>query len=131
MALSQCSMWKVFAILPSRMVWISMAMIRKLLPLCGTPNKSPAGVPVTSPRYAVARDQHFLDVEFHVRNRVGEIRDHLDRGVAAPAFARQIAGAGFVILRQDLFLNGFDVAAAGDIEQAVPGCDDGAGCWLG
>src|SRR2546427_10958296 len=32
------------------MVWISIAMILKLLPVCGTPKRSPAGVPVTSPR---------------------------------------------------------------------------------
>jgi hypothetical protein len=36
-ALSQFSMWKVFDILPSLMVWISIAIIRKLLPVCGTP----------------------------------------------------------------------------------------------
>jgi hypothetical protein len=29
-------MWKVLEILPSRMVWISTAMILKLLPECGT-----------------------------------------------------------------------------------------------
>src|ERR1700687_2215658 len=50
MALSQFSMWKVLAILASLMVWISTAMILKLLPECGTPNSSPEGVPVTSPR---------------------------------------------------------------------------------
>src|SRR2546426_3812360 len=32
------------------MVCISIAMIRKLLPVCGTPKSSPAGVPLTSPR---------------------------------------------------------------------------------
>jgi hypothetical protein len=77
--------------------------------------------------HAIARDQHFLDVEFHVRNAVGKIRDHLDRGLAAPAFARQITGAGFIIVGQDLLLDRFNVAAAGDVKQAVPGRDGGAG----
>jgi hypothetical protein len=75
--------------------------------------------------------QHFLDVESHVRDGVGEIRDHLDRGFTAPAFARQIAGTGFVVLRQHRLVDGFDVAAGGDVEQAVPGRDHGAGLVLG
>src|SRR6266851_3649500 len=79
----------------------------------------------------IARDQHFLDVEFHVRNGVREVRDHLDRRLAAPAFPWQIAGAGLVALRQDLLLDGFDVAPARDIEQAVPGRDGGAGLFFG
>ena len=40
------------------MVWISIAMIRKLLPVCGTPKSSPAGVPVTSPR-TITRSPRF------------------------------------------------------------------------
>jgi hypothetical protein len=81
--------------------------------------------------HAIARDQHFLDVEFHVRNGVGKVRDHLDRGLATPALARQIARTGFVIFGQDLLLNGPDVAPAGNIEQAVPGRDDRAGLLFG
>lgn|GEM_PF-6707270 len=40
-ALSQFSMCKVREILPSLMVWMSIAIIRKLFPVCGTPNRSP------------------------------------------------------------------------------------------
>jgi hypothetical protein len=39
--------------------------------------------------------------------------------------ARQIAGARLVVGGQDLFLNGFDVAARSDVEHAVPRRNDG------
>src|SRR5258707_163045 len=59
-ALSQFSMWKVLAIVPSRIVWMSIAMMRKLFPVRGTPNRSPAGVPdLAAHDDAIARNQHF------------------------------------------------------------------------
>lgn len=40
-------------------------------------------------------------------------------------------GARLVVFRQDLLLDGFDVAPARDVEQAVPGRDGGAGLFFG
>src|SRR5271167_263478 len=47
--------------------------------------------------HTISSDQHFLDVEFHVWDRLGKAPYDLDRGVAAPTFARQIACAGFIV----------------------------------
>jgi hypothetical protein len=70
--------------------------------------------------HTIAGDEHFLDIKLHVRDGVREIRDNLYGRVAAPTFARQITRAGFIIGGKDLFLYGFDIASADDVEQAVP-----------
>jgi hypothetical protein len=82
---------------------------------------------ITAHDHAVASDKHFLDVKHHVGDGVRKISNHLNRRLATPAFARQIARAGFIIGGKDLLLNGFDIASAGDVEQAVPRGDDSAG----
>jgi hypothetical protein len=42
-------------------------------------------------------DEDFLDVELHVGDGFGKASDHFDRGIAAPAFAGQIAPARLVV----------------------------------
>src|ERR1700680_1999619 len=81
--------------------------------------------------YAVAGDEYFSDLKLHVGDGFGKISNHLDRRFTTPAFARQIAGARFVVGSKHLLLDGFDIASSSHVEQAVPGCDDGAGLWLG
>src|SRR6266446_4606368 len=88
-------------------------MILKLLPLWGTPKRSPAGVPVTSPRTddTVPGDEEFLDVELHVGDGFGKASDHFDRGITAPAFAGQIAPARLVVRGEDLLLERVHIAS--------------------
>src|SRR2546429_9690715 len=105
-------------------------MILKLLPLWGTPKRSPAGVPVTSPR-TMTRSPDFLDVELHVGDGLGKASDHFDRGITAPAFAGQIAPARLVVRGEDFFLERLHIALDGLVEQAVPGGDHGARLCLG
>src|SRR4029077_7000012 len=53
---------------------------------------------------AVASHEHFLDVELHVGDGLGEVADHFDRGIAAPAFAGKVSGPYLVIRRTDRLL---------------------------
>src|SRR5216684_1269216 len=79
-------------------------MIRKLLPEWGTPNRSPAGVPVTSPRT-------------------------MTRSPATSTSLMSNFMSGMVLAKFETTL--IDVAPARDIEQAVPGRDGGAGLFFG
>ena len=49
---------------------MSIAIIRKLLPVCGMPNSSPAGGArdLAAHDHPIAGDEHFLDVELHDGN---------------------------------------------------------------
>src|SRR5439155_26817604 len=89
------------------MVCISIAMIRKLLPVCGTPKSSPAGVPLTSPRTMTRSpetrtslmsnfmlsipnmkfDINEVLVKLHDGDRLGDPTDDFDGGVRAAALA--------------------------------------------
>src|SRR5262249_18744178 len=73
----------------------------------------------TPDNHAVASHEHFLYVELHVGDRLGEVTDHFDRRIATPAFARKISRARLVIRRQDLLLDRFYVASGGHVEEAV------------
>src|SRR6266478_4416690 len=53
---------------------------------------------------AIPGDDDLLDVELHVGDGPGKSSDHLDRGITAPALARQIAPARLVIRGEDLLL---------------------------
>ena len=103
--------------------------MRKLLPLLGSLNSSPAGVPVTSPLHNGASPPAglFLDVELGVGDGFGEIADRLDGRIAAPALTRKVPAQELIVGGKALFLDGFDVASAGYVEEAVAGRDDGAG----
>src|ERR1700730_18672871 len=85
----------------------------------------------TAHDHPVARDEDLLNVELQIGNAVSKVRNDLDGRFATPTFVRQIAGTRLVIRRQDLFLGGPDIAARGDIEQAVPRRNDGPGLFLG
>ena len=84
-----------------------MAIIRKLLPAVRDSKQLARGRAgyFTPDDHAVASHEHFLDVEFHVGDGVGEVADHFDRGIAAPAFAGKVSGARLIVRRQDLLLD--------------------------
>src|SRR6266852_6880573 len=71
----------------------------------------------------IARDQDFLDVEFHVRDRLGKSSDNLDRCLTTPALAGQIAPARVVLSSQDLLLQRLHVALNRLVEQLIPRSD--------
>src|SRR5882724_5707884 len=78
----------------------------------------------------VAGDEHFLDVELHIRDRLAEATDDSDGVVTAPALARKIPPARLVVRRKDLFLQRLHIALDRLVKQHVPRPDDGAGLRL-
>ena len=66
-------------------------MILRLLPLLGHTEEIPRGCSSHLTAYddAVPGDEHFLDLELHVGDRLRKTSDHPDGGIAAPAFAGQ------------------------------------------
>jgi len=76
----------------------------------------------------IARDKDFLNVEFHVRDRLGKASDNLDRCLTAPAFGEQIARARLVVRSEDLFLECVHIALDRLVEQAVPGAMTARAC---
>src|SRR5439155_8959675 len=79
----------------------------------------------------VPGNENFLDLELHVGDGLRKASDHFDRGIAAPAFAWQIAPARLVVRGEDLLLQGLHIALNRLVEQAVPGGDHGARLRLG
>src|SRR4029434_202810 len=71
----------------------------------------------------IARDKDFLNVEFHVRDRLGKAADNLDRCLTTPAIAGQIAPARLVVGRQNLLLQRLHVALNRLVEQLIPRSD--------
>src|SRR5260370_37048210 len=66
----------------------------------------------------IPRDQHFLDLESHVGDRLGKASDHLDRRITAPAFAGQITRTGLIVRSEHLFLQSFHITLDGLVERS-------------
>ncbi len=81
--------------------------------------------------HPVARDEYFVYLKLQVGDRCRKATNDLDGGFAPPAFARQVTGAGLVVRCQTLFLQLSHVSLDGQIEQPVPGLNNGSRLFFG
>src|SRR5207247_10070081 len=75
---------------------------------------------------SIAGNEDFLDVELHVGDRLRETADDFDRGLTAPALARQIAPAALVVGGEDLLLQRPHIALDRPVDQYRPRPDQRA-----
>src|SRR5947208_16723449 len=101
---------------------MSIAMIRKLLPVCDAPNSSPAGVPVTSPRTMTRSPETRISLMSNFMSGIDLAKPpttltEASRPQHSPGRYPQ---AGLVVRGEDLLLQRPHIALDRRVEQYIP-----------